>query len=171
MHQALSILAATTTTVAGSKKSSGSSAFLLFIIIAFAAVYLLFIRPRQQRLRQQQAAARQLEVGDEVVSAGGIHGRVVSLHDDLADVEVAPGVVMTFLKRAVSARPGAPRPAGSGDTGMATSPDAGGTSTAGAIPAATSDSETGTTADGHQDGETTEAGEEDHPSGAGDAAS
>jgi preprotein translocase subunit YajC len=164
MHQALSILAATATTVAGSKKSSGGSSYtLLFIIILFAAVYLLFIRPRQQRLRQQQTAARQLEVGDEVVSAGGIHGRIVGMHDDLVEVEVAPGVVLTFLKRAVSARPGAAGTTGATSTDSAGNSSAG-NSSAGAIP--TSTSETDAATGGEAD---TDPGEEDHPSGAGDA--
>lgn len=107
MHHLFSILAATTTTTAKSKSSASSNYTLLFIIVLFAAVYLLFIRPRQQKMRQQQTAARQLTVGDPVVTAGGIHGTLVSLTDDQAEVEVAPGVVMTFLRRAVNARPGA----------------------------------------------------------------
>jgi preprotein translocase subunit YajC len=110
MHTTLSLIAATTTTVAGSKKSTSSSDLpLLILILLFAAGYFFIIRPRSQRMRQQQAASRQLEVGDEVVSAGGIHGRVVALHDDAVEVEVAAGVVMKFLRRAVNA---APRPAG-----------------------------------------------------------
>ena len=44
-------------------------------------------RPRPDRL----------SIGDEVVSAGGIYGRVVAIDNDVAEVEVAPGVVMTFL--------------------------------------------------------------------------
>ena len=105
MQATLYLIAATTTTVAGGKKTSSSSLPLLIIIVAFAAVYFLFIRPRQQKLRQQQVAARQLEIGDDVVTAGGIHGRVVGLHDDTAEVEVSPGVVLTFLRRAVNAKP------------------------------------------------------------------
>lgn len=105
MQATLYLIAATTTTVAGGKKSNSSSFPLLIIIVAFAAVYFLFIRPRQQRLRQQQTAARQLEIGDEVVTAGGIHGRLVGLSDDTAEVEVSPGVVITFLRRAVNAKP------------------------------------------------------------------
>ena len=77
-------------------------------MLVFGAIYFLFIRPRQQRLRQQQTQARQLSIGDEVVSAGGIYGRVVAIDDDVAEVEVAPGVVMTFLRRSISARPSAP---------------------------------------------------------------
>ena len=82
----------------------------IFIVLVFGAIYFLFIRPRQQRLRQQQTQAREIAVGDEVVSAGGIYGRVVAIDDDVAEVEVAPGVVLTFLRRAINARPTAPPP-------------------------------------------------------------
>src|SRR5690348_14576958 len=92
MHTTLSFIAATSTTVASNKKSSGGSFGILIIIALFAAAYFLLIRPRQQKLRQQQVAARQMEVGDDVVTAGGIHGRLVGLTDDTAEVEVAPGV-------------------------------------------------------------------------------
>jgi preprotein translocase subunit YajC len=109
MHHVLHILAAgSTTTTHTSKKSSSSTYTLLFIVVIFAAVYLLFIRPRQQRMRQQQTAARQLSVGDQVVTAGGLYGRLVAIDADVAEVEVAPGVVITMLRRAVSLRPDAP---------------------------------------------------------------
>lgn len=111
MHTTLSFIAAASTTVANNKKSTGGSFGILIIIALFAAAYFLLIRPRQQKLRQQQAAARQMEVGDDVVTAGGIHGRLVGLGDDTAEVEVAPGVVMTFLRRAVNARPAPASPA------------------------------------------------------------
>lgn len=106
MHQHLILLAqsTTSTTTAKSSSSSGSYVPLVVIIAIFAVVYIFFIRPRQQRMRQQQTAAKQLSVGDEVMSAGGIYGRVVALDDDEVEVEVAPGVVMTFIRRAVSAR-------------------------------------------------------------------
>jgi preprotein translocase subunit YajC len=111
MHHVLTILAATTsTTTHSSKKSSSSTYTLLFIVVIFAAVYLLFIRPRQQRTRQQQTTARQLAVGDRVVTAGGIQGRLVAIDDNVAEVEVAPGVVLTMLRRAVSASPDARSP-------------------------------------------------------------
>jgi preprotein translocase subunit YajC len=109
MHTALHILAVGTTTTTHSKsKGSSSTITLLFIVVLFAAVYLLFIRPRQQRMRQQQTAARQLEVGDQVVTASGLYGRLVSLDadTDTAEVEVAPGVVISMMRRAVNPRPG-----------------------------------------------------------------
>lgn len=111
MHSHLILLAQSTpsTTVAKSTKSGGSYVTLLVILVLFALVYFLFLRPRQQRMRQQQTAGRQLSVGDEVMSAGGIYGRVVALDTDEVEVEVAPGVVMSFTRKAISARP---QPAG-----------------------------------------------------------
>ncbi len=112
MHSNLILLAQTTsTTVAKSSKSSGSIVPLVVIIAIFAVVYIFFVRPRQQRIRQQQQQSRQIEVGDEVMSAGGIFGRVIAMDGDEVEVEVAPGVVMTFVRRAISARPPKPNPA------------------------------------------------------------
>ncbi len=110
MPALIDILAATTTTTHSSHKSSASSYTLIFIVLVFGAIYFLFIRPRQQRLRQQQTQAREISIGDEVVSAGGIYGRVVAIDNDVAEVEVSPGVVMTFLRRSISARPSTPTP-------------------------------------------------------------
>jgi len=112
MHALLTILAVTSTTTAKSSSKSSSEYPFLIILVVFFAVYMLFIRPRSQRMRQQQGAARTLSVGDPVLTAGGIHGRVVALDSDVAEVEVAPGVVLTFLRRAVNPRPDAPGPAG-----------------------------------------------------------
>jgi preprotein translocase subunit YajC len=106
MHALLHLIAVgTTTTTKSSKKSSSSTYTLLFIVVIFGAVYFLFLRPRQQKMRQQQTSAKQLAIGDQVVSAGGIYGRVVAMDGDVAEVEVAPGVVLTFLRRAVNASP------------------------------------------------------------------
>jgi preprotein translocase subunit YajC len=109
MHILLSSLAQSTptTTVAKSTTSSGSLTPFLVLILIFAGAYLLFIRPRNKRARAQQASLRQVGVGDEVMSAGGIFGTVVSVSPDSVGVEVSPGVVMTFLPRMVSRRPNA----------------------------------------------------------------
>lgn len=105
MHPLLSaFIQANTTTTTKSSHSSSSSYFFLILIVIFAAVYFLFLRPRQQRMRQQQTQAKQVSVGDEVMSAGGIYGTVVGIGDDQIDVEVADGVIMSFTKRAISLR-------------------------------------------------------------------
>ena len=111
MHEIITSLAqaTTSTTTKGNSGSGGSSITLLVIIGVFAVVYFAFVRPRSQRARQQQQKNRQLSVGDEVMSAGGIFGRVIAVDSDAVEVEVSPGVVLTFLPRAVSLKP---KPAG-----------------------------------------------------------
>ena len=78
-----------------------SGAGFLLIIVAFAFLYFVLIRPQKKR----QLAARQLldsvEVGDEVVTAGGIYGRVTELHDDHVLVEIAPQTTVKVARRAI----------------------------------------------------------------------
>jgi preprotein translocase subunit YajC len=101
------ILGAAPLLATSSKKSSSSSSSLSFlvIILLLVAVYFFFFRPRQQRAKAQAAKGKSFGIGDEVMSVGGIYGRVVGLGDESVDVEVAPGVVLTFLNRAVNPRP------------------------------------------------------------------
>src|SRR5438067_875205 len=80
-------------------------AFLPFIIL-LALMYLLLIRPQQQRVRAQRDLVSSLSVGDDVVTAGGIRARIVALDDDEAKLEVAPGIVLTFVRQAVSRKVG-----------------------------------------------------------------
>ena len=76
MSVAVDLLGATTS------KSSGSSVFLIVLVGIVGAVYFLFLRPQQQRQKQQRAQRSQAEVGDEVLTVGGIVGRVVEVTDD-----------------------------------------------------------------------------------------
>ena len=92
------ILAATT-----KSSSNPLTSFLPFVLI-LAVGYFLIIRPRQNKARKQRTQVKQLSVGDDVVSIGGIYGRVVDINDTDVQVEVSPGVVMTFLRRAVNLR-------------------------------------------------------------------
>lgn len=84
---------------------------LLFPLLFLGLMWFVLIRPQQQRVRRQAQLVASLQVGDEVVTAGGIVGRIVGLEDDEAHIEVAPGVVMRFLRLAVNTRVGGDEPA------------------------------------------------------------
>jgi preprotein translocase subunit YajC len=75
---------------------------LLFPLHLLAAMWLFLVRPQQQRVRAQRQLLVSLEVGDEVVTAGGIVGRIVRLDERDAAIDVAPGVTLTFLRAAIS---------------------------------------------------------------------
>jgi preprotein translocase subunit YajC len=88
---------------------------LLPLVLIVGMMWLLLIRPQQQRVRRQQALLASLEVGDEVVTAGGLIGRIVELDDERMSLEVAPGVVVPFVRPAVSHRLSEPADGGAGD--------------------------------------------------------
>jgi preprotein translocase subunit YajC len=75
---------------------------LLIPLLLLAVMYMLLIRPQQQRVRRQRMLVSSLEVGDKIVTIGGIVGQIVALNDESADVEIAPGVTVTLLRAAVN---------------------------------------------------------------------
>lgn len=90
---------------------------LLPLLLLGAIMWLLLIRPQQQRVRKQQALLEALEVGDQVITAGGMIGRIRALRGDRVEIELAPGVVTEFLRGAVSQRLVEPDTGDAGDDG------------------------------------------------------
>ena len=78
------------------------SGFLVILVI-FGALWLLFVMPARRRRVQHAAMQDGVEVGDDIITAGGIHGRITAFEDDLAKVEIAPNVVVTLDRRAIAA--------------------------------------------------------------------
>ena len=79
---------------------------LLFPLVFLGLMWFMLVRPQQQRVRRQRELVSSLAVGDQVVTAGGVVGRIVGLDDEQVRLEVAPGVVVRFLRMAVNARMG-----------------------------------------------------------------
>ena len=84
--------------------SSGSSAGALLIPLLLMGVvfYFLLIRPQQRRQRQQKDLLQSVDVGDEILTIGGIYGAVREIEDDELVVEIAPGVEIRILRSAVA---------------------------------------------------------------------
>jgi preprotein translocase subunit YajC len=76
----------------------------LILPLLLLAMYFLVIRPQQQRIRAQQALVAALREGDEVVSSAGIYGRITSLTDEIAILEVADGVELRIARGAIARR-------------------------------------------------------------------
>jgi preprotein translocase subunit YajC len=71
-------------------------------ILIFVIFYFLMIRPQQQRVKQHQAAINAVKKGDEVITGGGIRGRVTKVTDDEAEVEITQGVKIRVVKSTIS---------------------------------------------------------------------
>ncbi|SEO95918.1 preprotein translocase subunit YajC [Trujillonella endophytica] len=77
--------------------------FFPLILLALAFV-LLIVMPARQRKRvaaQQQQMQEALTPGTPIMTTSGIHGTVVGKTDTTVDVEIAPGVVVTFVRQAI----------------------------------------------------------------------
>lgn len=79
---------------------------ILLVVVMGALFYLLIYRPQSRAKRQREELDRSLDVGSQVVTIGGMHGEIVALDGDTADIEVADGVVITFDRKAISASVG-----------------------------------------------------------------
>ena len=91
------------------------------LLILSLLMWMLLIRPQQQRVRRHQAVVASLQVGDEVVTAGGFYGRITRLDDESAWLELAPGVVARVMRGSIGQRltgqeEGADGAAGTGST-------------------------------------------------------
>ena len=75
---------------------------LIIIVVLFALFWLLLIRPQRRRQAQQNALIQNVEVGDEIVTAGGLFGHVKGVADDELLVEIAPGTNVRIARRAVA---------------------------------------------------------------------
>jgi len=62
---------------------------LVPMLLIFLIFYFLLIRPQQRRQREQEQLLKGIEKGDDVVTAGGLHGKVVGLTDDVLTLEIA----------------------------------------------------------------------------------
>nr|WP_229429479.1 preprotein translocase subunit YajC [Massilia sp. ZL223] len=80
----------------------GSLTTFLPLILMFVVMYFLMIRPQQKRQRELKAMMDALTKGDEVVTAGGIVGRVNKVTDTYVAIEVAAGTEIMVQKNAVT---------------------------------------------------------------------
>jgi len=78
-----------------------SSLGFLIIIVAFGFLYFVLVRPQKRRQLESQRMLSSLQVGSEVLTAGGVYGRVIELQGDALLVEIAPGVQVKVARRAI----------------------------------------------------------------------
>jgi preprotein translocase subunit YajC len=74
----------------------------IFILAMLALLWVFLVRPRQRQMRAQQQQLGALEVGDEIVTAGGLYGTVRRIDDDEVRVEIAPELEVRIAKRAIA---------------------------------------------------------------------
>jgi len=74
----------------------------LFLGLLIGVFYFMLIRPQKKRAEQHRNLIDSVAVGDEIVTIGGLHGRVTRLGDDDLEIEASPGTKLRFVKSAIA---------------------------------------------------------------------
>ena len=78
--------------------------FPLLMAGVMLLMYALMIRPQQRQENERKAMLSQVDKGDQIVTTGGIHGRVIGIADDILTVEIAERVRVKVSRSAVQSR-------------------------------------------------------------------
>jgi preprotein translocase subunit YajC len=78
---------------------------LIIIVAMFALLWLFIIRPQRARAQAHRELLTRVEIGDEILTVGGLYGNVLAIDEDDDDltVEIAPGTKVRIARRAVAA--------------------------------------------------------------------
>ncbi|MEO6248314.1 MAG: preprotein translocase subunit YajC [Sphingomicrobium sp.] len=72
------------------------------LLLVFVIFYVLMIRPQQTRAKAHAATLAAVQKGDEVITGGGLRGKVTKVSDDEVEVELAPGMKVRAVKSMLS---------------------------------------------------------------------
>jgi len=92
-------------TPAYAQDAGAAGAFMQFVplILIFAIMYFLLIRPQQKKMKEHQKMVSELRRGDQVVTSGGLIGKVSKVKDDSElEVELAEGVKVRVVRNTIS---------------------------------------------------------------------
>ena len=88
---------------AGAPSSGAAIAQFLPIVLIFVIFYFLLIRPQQKKMKSHRAMVEALRRGDQIVTSGGIVGKVSKVQEDgMVEVEIADGVKVKVIRHTIS---------------------------------------------------------------------
>ncbi|MCK4690300.1 MAG: preprotein translocase subunit YajC [Desulfuromonadales bacterium] len=90
--------------MAGNAAQGGQGGYegIIMLVAMFAIFYFLLIRPQQKRAKQHKELVNAVKAGDQVVTAGGIHGKIASVEDTTVALEVATGVKIKLNRSTIT---------------------------------------------------------------------
>ncbi|HEX6256817.1 MAG TPA: preprotein translocase subunit YajC [Euzebyales bacterium] len=86
------------------QQSGGGLGQFIPILLIGALFYFLLIRPQQKRARAQRELHGSIEIGDMIVTIGGLHGTVKTVDEGTVRLELNPSTVVTLSKQAIARR-------------------------------------------------------------------
>lgn len=95
-------MTATLVPLVAQEQTGGFATVIIPLLLMVAIFYFLLIRPQQRRVRQQRELMSSLDVGDEVVTIGGLFGRIARLDDESVTLDVGSGNELRFVRNAIA---------------------------------------------------------------------
>jgi preprotein translocase subunit YajC len=85
--------------------AGGMAAFqqVIPLVFMFAIFYFLLIRPQQKKAKEHKALLEAIKKGDNVITAGGVHGKITSVDEGIVTLEIATGVNIKIIKSYIAA--------------------------------------------------------------------
>lgn len=84
-------------------QGGGDLSFILMMVAIFAIMYFFMIRPQNKKQKEIANFRKNLEVGQSIITAGGIYGRIKEIEDNSVVVEIASGVKIKVDKNSIYA--------------------------------------------------------------------
>lgn len=75
---------------------------IVFLVLLIAVFYFVLIRPQKRRAEQHQKLIGSVDVGDEIMTIGGLYGTVTAVGDEDVEIEPSPGMRLRFVKSAIA---------------------------------------------------------------------
>ena len=91
-------------------QGGGDYSFLIMMVAIFAIMYFFMISPQNKKQKEIQNFRKNLEIGQEVITAGGIYGKVKDIEDSVVVLEIASGVKIKIDKNSIYANAAATQP-------------------------------------------------------------
>ena len=92
---------AATEAATAATEPSPMAGFIVQLILVFLIFYFILIRPQQKRMREHEAMLNAIQPKDEVITGGGIYGKVVKAEGDILTVEIAENVKIKVSRSSV----------------------------------------------------------------------
>ena len=88
---------------AAPQQQGGGMQMIIMMVVLFAIVYFFMIRPQNKKQKEIANFRKNLEVGQSVVTAGGIYGKIKDIEDNAVIVEIAPSVKIKVDRNSIYA--------------------------------------------------------------------
>ena len=86
----------------GAPAQGDSTSFIIMMVLMFAAFYFLLIRPQQKKAKAHTELVAGLQAGDEILTAGGVLGKISAVSEHYAVVQISEGTEIKIQKASVS---------------------------------------------------------------------